>query len=120
MTENIEEELAEKLATLFERDRSGGGGKSLPITPSNEASIPADFVTSAKHAQEGLHPQNQGGQHGHGADHHLDIIQDVQTRVLGVISLYLKNTFFIDSNPPFEQDDDSWCWVLALMDSSEP
>ena len=29
VTENIEEELAGKLATLFERDRSGGGGKSL-------------------------------------------------------------------------------------------
>jgi hypothetical protein len=39
----------------------------------------------------------------------LDIIQDVQTRVLRVISLYLKNTFFIDSNLHLEQDDDSWC-----------
>ena len=109
VTENIEEELAGKLATLFERDRSGGGGKSLSVTPSNEAAIRADFVTSTKHAQEGLNPQNPGGQHGQGADHHLDIIQDVQTRVLGVISLYLKNTFFIDSNLHLEQDDDSRC-----------
>ena len=104
--ENIEEELAGKLRHSL-RETDLGVVESLSVTPPNEASIPVDFVTSAKHAQEGLHPQHQGGQHGHGAVHHWDIIQDVQTRVLGVISLHLKNTFFIDSNPPLGQDDDS-------------
>ena len=52
VTENVEEELAEKLVPLFERDRSEGDGESLPVTPPYEAAIPADVVTPDKSAQD--------------------------------------------------------------------
>ena len=52
VTENVEEELTEKLLTLFERDRSGGDGEFLPVTTPYEAAIPADVVTPDKYAQD--------------------------------------------------------------------
>jgi len=115
VTENVEEELTEKLATLLERDRSGGDGESLPVTPPNEAAIPAELVTPAKpHQKEASNPFT------------LNIKVDSMAMVLlitGIFSrmfrlesprsvvfdemhygkyasLYLKNTFFFDSNPP--------------------
>ena len=47
MTENVEEELTEKLLTLF-----GGDGEFLPVTTPYEAAIPADVVTPDKSAQD--------------------------------------------------------------------
>merc|ERR1719431_511551 len=58
VTENVEEELTEKLATLLERDRSGGDGESLPVTPPNEAAVPSDIVNkdSVRNVEEISNP----------------------------------------------------------------
>ena len=56
VTPNVEDELTEKLETLLQRDRSGGDGESLPVTPPNEAAIPADVVTPEEPAKEVANP----------------------------------------------------------------
>jgi len=107
------EELAEKIGKMLQRDRCGGDGESLPDTPPNEAAI-VHQDSKVKNDNKTAHPFS------------LDIKVDgmaVGLLILGLItrivrldtpkhvvfdemhygkyaSLYLKNTFFFDSNPP--------------------
>jgi len=107
------EELAEKIGKMLQRDRCGGDGESLPDTPPNEAAI-VHQDSKVKNDNKTVHPFS------------LDIKVDgmaVGLLILGLItrivrldtpkhvvfdemhygkyaSLYLKNTFFFDSNPP--------------------
>merc|ERR1711963_1242810 len=107
------EELAEKIGKMLQRDRCGGDGESLPDTPPNEAAI-VHQDSKVKNDNKTVHPFS------------LDIKVDgmaVGLLILGLFtrivrldtpkhvvfdemhygkyaSLYLKNTFFFDSNPP--------------------
>merc|ERR1711981_294142 len=115
VTENVEDELTEKLASLLERDRSGGDGESLPITPPNEAALPVESATNFK-------PEKEVARNPFSLDLKIDgmamilLITGVLSRMFRLetpkhvvfdemhygkyASLYLKNTFFFDSNPP--------------------
>jgi len=122
----IQKELTEKLAGLLERDRLGGDGESVPETPPNEASM----ATTLRDKAEDTNP------------FFIDIKIDAMavlifligtfTRILRLespnnvvfdemhygkyASLYLKNTFFFDSNPPLGKMMIAFAGYLAGFD----
>jgi len=114
-----QEELKDKLEQLLERDRLEGDGESLPETPPNETSLPLKQEQKVEAVSSSATVA---------ASNPFSISMQVDTMailllVTGVISrmvwldkpksvvfdemhygkyasLYLKNTFFFDSNPP--------------------
>merc|ERR1711962_66376 len=107
------EELEEKLGKLLDRDRMGGDGDSLPSTPPNE-SRPNTGSSNTQPRIQANHPFSM--------DVKVDgmaillLLAGLFTRLVRLespkhvvfdemrygkyASLYLKNTFFFDANPP--------------------
>jgi len=114
---DIQEELTQKLENLLERDRLGGDGESVPETPPNEAAMPLPVSQTSVKESDSETVTNP---------FYISIKLDLMalalltvgvfTRMLRLesphnvvfdemhygkyASLYLKNTFFFDSNPP--------------------
>jgi len=123
---DIQKELTEKLAGLLERDRLGGDGESLPETPPNEATMGTNIKkTSAETNPFFINVKID-------AMAVLIFVVGVFTRILRLespnhvvfdemhygkyASLYLKNTFFFDSNPPLGKMMIAFAGYLAGFD----
>merc|ERR1711971_1302365 len=117
ITADIQEELTQKLENLLERDRLGGDGESVPETPPNEAAMPPPVSQTSVTESNSENVTNP---------FYINFSVDMMAVMLFVAglvtrlyrldqprhvvfdemhygkyaSLYLKNTFFFDSNPP--------------------
>merc|ERR1712038_1840807 len=123
---DIQKELTEKLAGLLERDRLGGDGESVPETPPNEATV----GTNVTKIPEETNPFFINVRIDAMAV--LIFVVGVFTRILRLespnhvvfdemhygkyASLYLKNTFFFDSNPPLGKMMIAFAGYLAGFD----